>query len=178
MSNNYLTKKSKFLSLVLRHKPEKANITLDKFGYARVDEILKNLSLSQSELDEIVSTDEKKRYSYNSDKTKIRANQGHSINVDLGLKQIIPPEELFHGTAKKSIESIFKKGLLKMGRQYVHLSKDYETALKVGKRHGEPVVLKIDSKQMYNDGIVFFISENGVYLTEYISSKYITKAEN
>ncbi len=169
-----LTKKSKFLSLILRHKPEKGNIKLDKYGYAHVEDILKSLNITLNELDEIVSTDTKGRYSYNSDKTKIRANQGHSINVDLCLKEVIPPKILFHGTAQKSLESIMEKGILKMSRQYVHLSKDYNTALIVGKRHGNPIVLKIDTSKMLLDGFSFYLSENGVYLTEHVPAKYIS----
>lgn len=172
MSNKFV-KKSKFLSLVLRHKPEAIGISLDNNGYAFVKDILKGLDISQYELDYIVANDSKKRYSYNQDKTKIRANQGHSINVDLEFKEKQPPDILYHGTSAKVINKIFKEGIMKMNRQYVHLSFDYDTAVKVGERHGNPVVLEINSKLMYEKGIKFFISENGVWLTEYVSPEYI-----
>lgn len=177
LARNKLNKKSRFLSLILRHKPDLVNITLDKKGYAPVKDILESLSLTALELDEIVETDEKGRYSYNDDKTKIRANQGHSIDVEMDFKEDIPPDVLFHGTATKSLDNIYKRGIMKMGRQYVHLSKDYDTAVKVGKRHGNPIVLKIDTKSMHNDGILFYISENGIWLTEHVPPKYISIAK-
>lgn len=123
-------------------------------------------------LEEIVRTDNKQRYSFNEDKTLIRANQGHSIPVDVGLKEQEPPELLYHGTAAGFLSSIEREGLKPMGRLYVHLSKDAETAVNVGKRHGKPVVLKIHSGGMYRDGQVFYLSENGVWLTKKVEPKY------
>ena len=154
----------KYISLILRHKPETIGITLDEHGWASVKELLDGISRTRSitfeELDEIVRTNDKRRYSFNDDKTKIRANQGHSVNVDVELKELSPPDFLYHGTASKSVASIFKQGLLPGSRLYVHLSPDKETALKVGARHGKPVVFLVDSRRMSADGIPFFKSEN------------------
>ena len=169
---NYI-KASKFLSLVLRHKPEKIGIQLDPHGWAKVSEILMNMNLTMEDLEHIVDTDSKQRYSFNDDKTLIRANQGHSIPIDLELKAIEPPETLYHGTVGKFLDSIRREGLRRQNRQYVHLSKDVETALAVGRRRGSPVVLRIASGRMYKDGFVFFLSENGVWLTDEVPSSYI-----
>ena len=164
---------STFISLILRHKPEVVGIKLDKHGWANVNELIKEINntgknINSQILDEIVRTDNKQRYSYNEDKTLIRANQGHSIPVDVKLKEVRPPEILYHGTATRFIKSILQTGLKPMNRLYVHLSKDINTATKVGSRHGEAVVLKINSEQMHNDGITFYLSENGVWLTKFI----------
>lgn len=169
---NYI-KASKFLSLVLRHKPEKIGIQLDPHGWAKVSEILMNMNLTMEDLEHIVDTDSKQRYSFNDDKTLIRANQGHSIPIDLELKAIEPPETLYHGTVGKFLDSIRREGLRRQNRQYVHLSKDVETALAVGRRRGSPVVLRIASGRMYKDGFAFFLSENGVWLTDEVPSSYI-----
>jgi putative RNA 2'-phosphotransferase len=158
---------------VLRHKPEAIDIALDKNGWAITSEILQGLKISMEELEEIVATDNKGRYSFNKDKSKIRANQGHSKQVDIEFKEYIPAGFLYHGTGKKSYDSILKSGIKKMSRQYVHLSHDINTAITVGKRHGEPVVFKIDAVQMYKDGIKFYISENNVVLTDFVSTKYL-----
>lgn len=169
---NYI-KASKFLSLVLRHKPEKIGIQLDPHGWAKVSEILMNMNLTMEDLEHIVNTDSKQRYSFNDDKTLIRANQGHSIPIDLELKAIEPPETLYHGTVGKFLDSIRREGLRRQNRQYVHLSKDVETALAVGRRRGSPVVLRIASGRMYGDGFAFYLSENGVWLTDEVPSSYI-----
>ena len=124
-------------------------------------------------LEEIVETDNKQRYSFNESKTLIRANQGHSIPVDVELKEQEPPEFLYQGTADRFIKSIMTEGLKPISRLYVHLSKDIETAYKVGKRHGKSVILKVDSGQMYQDGIKFYLSENGVWLTNKVDAKYL-----
>ncbi len=171
-------KLSKFLSLILRHKPETLDIVLDRYGWADVNELLLKLMgagklVKFDDLKRIVDTDDKKRYIFNSDFSKIRANQGHSINIDLGLEAKQPPEILFHGTAVKFLKSIIRTGIKKQNRQFVHLSKDYQTALKVGKRHGKVIVLRINSAQMFDDGQEFFLSENGVWLTGYVSKEYI-----
>lgn len=168
---------SKFISLVLRHHPEAAYIQLDEHGWANVEQLLEGMKrtgrkINMAGLEEIVSTDEKQRYSFNGDKTLIRANQGHSIPVDVGLKEQEPPEYLYHGTAVGFYESIRKQGLRPMSRLYVHLSKDVETAVSVGKRHGKPVVLRIHSGAMYRDGVSFYLSENGVWLTRKVEPKY------
>ncbi len=171
-------KLSKFLSLILRHKPEILDIVLDRYGWADVNELLLKLMgagklVKFDDLKRIVDTDDKKRYIFNSDFSKIRANQGHSINIDLSLEAKQPPEILFHGTAVKFLKSIIRTGIKKQNRQFVHLSKDYQTALKVGKRHGKVIVLRINSAQMFDDGQEFFLSENGVWLTGYVSKEYI-----
>lgn len=172
---------SKFLSLILRHKPEVINITLDKHGWANVNELINNINFKSNYkidmqiLEEIVETDNKMRYSFNEDKTLIRANQGHSIKVDVELKEEVPPEILYHGTAEKYVESIDKEGLVPKSRLYVHLSKDSATATKVGSRHGKPVVYRIDSAKMHMDGFKFYISENGIWLTKEVPVQYLIK---
>lgn len=165
---------SKKLSYILRHNPKEFNIKIDRYGYALVSDILKVLNITIEGLDDVVENNDKKRFSYNEDKTKIRANQGHSIKVDLGLKKIVPPHILYHGTKKSHVDSIMKTGLRSMTRNHVHLSKDIETAYIVAKRRkGEDVILKIKAREMYFDGIDIFLSLNGVYLTEFVDSKYI-----
>lgn len=171
---------SKFLSLVLRHKPQKIGIQLDNEGWADIEELIEKsrregIKLDRDTLSEVVATNDKKRYSFNEDETKIRANQGHSIEVDLGLEPVTPPPVLYHGTAVRFWDSIQKKGLIKGGRQFVHLSEDMETAVKVGIRHGKPLILIIDSKKMSEQGITFFLSKNGVWLTEFVHIQYITR---
>ena len=177
MDKNDLTKKSKFLSLVLRHKPETIGLELDENGWANVDELLQkcvaNNSMTMAILEEIVATNNKKRFAFNDDKTKIRASQGHSIDVDLNLEEKEPPFYLFHGTAEKNIESIKEKGLIKSGRQYVHLSSDYDTAVKVGQRHGNPVVLMVRAKTRTYRGFKFFISDNNVWLKDHVEPEDI-----
>lgn len=173
-----LTKVSKFISLVLRHKPEEAGIGLDKYGWADTELLVDRLAarypgFTFAMLEEIVRTDEKQRYSFTEDRTQIRANQGHSIPVDLGLKPVEPPEYLYHGTAMKYKDAIMKEGLIPKSRQYVHLSADYETAINVGKRHGEPVEFGILSGEMHKAGFVFYLSENGVWLTERVPPEYL-----
>lgn len=172
-----LDKLSKFISLVLRHKPQAAHITLDEHGWADVKELLNGINdtgrkIDMAVLEEIVATDNKQRYSFNQDKTLIRANQGHSVLVDVELKEHKPPEILYHGTAVRFLGNIRNEGLKPMSRLYVHLSKDVETALKVGKRHGEPVVLKVHSGEMHRDGYKFYLSENGVWLTKRVNVEY------
>lgn len=169
---------SKFLALVLRHKPEAAGISLDEHGWADVDELVagisKQRSFSMQMLEEIVATDAKKRYSFNESHTLVRANQGHSIPVDVDLEAIDPPAVLYHGTATKYIDAIRVEGLLAKSRLHVHLSSDSETAIKVGRRHGEPVVLKVDAKAMADHGISFFLSANGVWLTKEVPPEYLS----
>lgn len=176
-------KLSVFISLVLRHNPDAAHITLDEHGWANVEELLTGINgtgrkINMDILEEIVATDNKQRYSFNQDKTLIRANQGHSIPVDVELKEQEPPEYLYHGTAARFLDSIMNEGLKPMSRLYVHLSKEIDTALKVGKRHGEPVILKIYSGSMYRDGYKFYLSENGVWLTKKVDRKYLKKTSD
>ena len=173
-----LDKLSVFISLVLRHKPDAAGITLDEHGWANVEELLDGINnigrkIDMGVLEEIVRTDHKQRYRFNEDKTLIRANQGHSIPVDVELKEEEPPEFLYHGTGDRFIKAIMEEGLKPMSRLYVHLSKDIETAAKVGKRHGKPVILKVHSGQMCREGIRFYLSENGVWLTKKVEVRYL-----
>ena len=174
-----LNETSKYISLILRHKPETIGITLDEHGWANVDELIAGIAKTQSfdmaMLEEIVATDNKQRYSFNEDHTLIRANQGHSIPVDVELKEIVPPEILYHGTGEKYVASIDEQGLIPKSRLYVHLSKDEETAVNVGKRHGKSVVYKVHSKDMHKDGYVFYQSVNGVWLTKSVPVKYLEK---
>lgn len=167
---------SKFLSLLLRHKPETIGLKLDENGWANLDELIKlapefNLEI----IKEIVKTCEKQRYCLDLDNNRIRANQGHSIPVNLNLQEKEPPEFLFHGTATKNLNSIFQYGIKKQNRQHVHLSENKETALKVGKRHGEPIILIIKSSEMFKKGIKFYLSENNVWLTDFVDNIYIEK---
>lgn len=171
-------KLGKFLSLILRHKPETIGITLDKNGWVDVKELIEKIKLSGRYIDmeileRIVRENNKKRYSFDEKKEKIRANQGHSIEVELNLKEMIPPTILYHGTATRFLESIREKGIIKGNRQYVHLSKDIETARNVGQRHGEAVILSIDIEGLKNIGHKFYLSENKVWLCDDIPSKYI-----
>lgn len=177
MQNNI----SKYISLILRHKPETIGITLDEHGWAKVDELIEGINRTQSldreMLEEIVRTDEKQRYSFNEDKTLIRANQGHSISVDVELEEAAPPEILWHGTGMKYVEAIDQEGLIPKSRLYVHLSSDYATAIKVGARHGVPAVYKVAAKQMEQDGYAFKRSVNGVWLTKEVPTKYLKRLE-
>lgn len=163
------TKYSKFLAKVLRHDPSIINIKLDKNGWADVKELLAGFKKSgrqttMEQLIRIVELNNKSRYEFNGDKTKIRARQGHSIDVDVELEEKEPPYILFHGTARRNIQGIIEEGLKPMKRKYVHLSSDYETALNVGSRHGEPLVLEVDAHTMYEYGYKFYLSRNGVWL--------------
>ena len=174
-----LKETSKFIALILRHKPEEIGIALDEHGWANVDELIAGISkrqpFSMADLEEIVAADEKGRYSFNEDKTLIRANQGHSIPVDVELEKVEPPEFLYHGTGEKYVESIEEKGIIPKSRLYVHLSSDYDTAVKVGSRHGKPVVFRVKANKMYRDGFVFFKSVNGVWLTKEVPTQYFNR---
>lgn len=166
-----------FISLVLRHDPAAAGITVDGHGWADVDELIAGIcgtgrKIDRAMLEEIVATDQKQRYSFDAEKKWIRANQGHSIPVDVELKEIKPPEILYHGTAERFLGSIMREGIKPKSRLYVHLSADVATAQTVGKRHGKPVVLKIYSGRMHGDGIKFYRSENGVWLTKKVDVAY------
>ena len=174
-----LNSTSKYISLILRHKPETIGISLDEHGWANVDELINGIAktheINMDILEEIVRTDEKQRYSFNDDKTKIRANQGHSIQVDVELEEKAPPEILWHGTGEKFTSSIDAQGLIPKSRLYVHLSKDKETAVKVGSRHGKPVLYIVKAMEMYRDGYKFYLSKNGVWLTKEVPVKYLEK---
>lgn len=174
-----LTKTSCYISFILRHKPEAIGITLDEHGWAKVDELIEGVSkthpLDFATLEEIVRTDNKQRYSFNEDKTLIRANQGHSVPVDVELEQLTPPTCLYHGTAEKYTASIDAQGLIPKSRLYVHLSADTDTAQKVGQRHGKPVIYRVDSALMAKDGYKFYRSVNGVWLTKSVPAKFLEK---
>ena len=172
-----LTETSRYIALILRHKPETIDIKLDEHGWARVGELIKGVSkthpLTMEMLEKIVEIDDKQRFAFNEDKTLIRANQGHSVSVDVQLKEAVPPKILYHGTAEKYVESIERSGLLPKSRLYVHLSDNSETAIKVGSRHGNPMVYTVDAERMSNDGYVFYRSANGVWLTKAVPIEYL-----
>lgn len=172
-----LIKTGKYLSLILRHKPDVIGISLDEHGWADVSKLIagirKTRNFDMNMLEEIVQTDNKQRFAFNPDHTKIRANQGHSIAVDVELKEQAPPEVLYHGTGTKYVSSILKKGLLPQSRLYVHLSKDVPTAITVGQRHGKPAVFTIWAGEMSRKGYQFFLSENGVWLTKNVPAEYL-----
>lgn len=169
---------SKFLSFVLRHKPDTIKLQLEAEGWVNIAELISksaqhNVVFDMEELKEVVATNDKQRFAFNGDETKIRASQGHSVNVDLNLEAQQPPEELFHGTVSKFLDAIKEGGLKKMSRQHVHLSADRETAQKVGSRRGIAVMLVVKSGEMHRDGFSFFLSENNVWLTDAVETKYI-----
>ena len=177
MTNKEQNNLSKYIALILRHRPDVIGITLDEHGWANVSDLLKGINKTQTitmkMLEKIVEEDSKQRYSFNREKTLIRANQGHSIQVDVELKECVPPDILYHGTGVKYCSSINKQGLISKSRLYVHLSKDIETATNVGSRHGEPFIYKVRAKDMYNDGYKFFLSQNGVWLTKEVPICYL-----
>ena len=179
VTNSDLTKISKYISLILRHKPEVIGIQLDANGWANVEALLAGIGrkypIDFEVLEEIVRTDNKQRYSFNEDKTKIRANQGHSVQVDVELSVTEPPEILYHGTAERFSASIEAKGLLPQNRLYVHLSPDMETAEKVGRRHGKPIIYLVNAGQMRQEGYTFLLSANGVWLTKMVPAQYLKR---
>lgn len=169
----------KFLCKILRHQPEVIGIRLDEHGWADVDELLPGINreypVTMEDLEEIVRTDSKQRYSWNEDHTLLRANQGHSIPVDVELPEAEPPEVLYHGTATRFAASIDRTGLDRRSRLYVHLSDNPQTALEVGKRHGQPMVYKVLARKMRTDGFPFYRSVNGVWLTRSVPAGYLEK---
>ncbi|MGH1437551.1 MAG: RNA 2'-phosphotransferase [Lewinella sp.] len=178
MSPEYLKSLSKFLSLILRHKPEVIGIKLDENGWADVDALIegamdKNKEMDLPILEAIVASDEKQRYTFNEDKSKIRANQGHSVKVDLELEPVKPPKILYHGTTERFVQSIMLKGIEPRSRNHVHLSEDVETATEVGDRRGDTMIFKVFSGAMFRDGYHFYQSANGVWLTDLVPNKYL-----
>lgn len=167
-----LVSRGKQLSFLLRHDKD---YTFDEHGYRTVQDLIDNHGYSIEELDAIVETNDKKRYEYNEDKSLIRARQGHSVNVNVDLKEMTPPDILYHGTTTRFYSTILKEGIKKMNRQYVHLSDNYSTAVSVGSRHGSAIVITIDAKKMKDDGCKFYLSNNGVWLTDYVKPDYILK---
>lgn len=160
-----------YISKLLRHDPE--NLTMNENGWVSVSELLTKVNITKSELDEIVNTNDKKRFSYNEDETYIRARQGHSVHVDVQLKDYQPKGVLYHGTSINAVESIRKTGINKGNRLHVHLSDNIKTAISVGRRKGEYYIFEVDAFRMQADNIKFFVSENGVYLTDFIDPKYL-----
>lgn len=170
---------SKFLSLILRHAPETIGLRLDKEGWARIDDIIRLSKIHHARLDRelihiVVDTNDKKRFVISEDGLNIRASQGHSLqNIDLKMQKITPPELLFHGTASRFLDSIRESGLRPGSRNHVHLSQDHETAIKVGTRHGRPVVLQVHAEAMHKADFAFYQSENGVWLTDTVPTDFI-----
>jgi putative RNA 2'-phosphotransferase len=171
---------SKFLSLVLRHKPETIGLSLDHQGWADTRELItrmneRGMAVTLEDIQQVVRDNDKQRFRLSDDLRRIRANQGHSIPIDLGLQPQSPPDPLYHGTAERNAASIEARGLLKGSRQHVHLSADVNTARKVGQRHGRPIIYQIDTRQMTADGLTFYRSDNGVWLTEYVAPEYLQR---
>lgn len=171
---------SKYLAKHLRHQPERLGLTLGAGGWVGIDELLDacaaaGFAVSRAELEEVVRTSDKQRFSFDEAGTAIRANQGHSVSVDLGLEPVVPPALLYHGTGAGSVETILREGLRRMGRHHVHLSPDAETARRVGARHGRPVVLTVDAAAMHAAGAVFLRSANDVWLTDTVPPRYLRR---
>ena len=180
MEERQLKSYSKFMSLVLRHDPGKIGIELDDAGWADIGKLLRNAGdhkrvrgLTREILQEVVDTNDKKRFELSDDGLRIRARQGHSVPVELGDEEQTPPECLYHGTPTKFVTPIRSAGLLKMARHAVHLSKDYETATNVGSRRGKPVVLKVRALDMHADGFKFYLTGNGVWYTDHVPTDYL-----
>jgi putative RNA 2'-phosphotransferase len=178
MNDDRLVKTSKYLSKHLRHQPERLGLTLAPGGWVPVRDLLNacaahGMPLSRADLEEVVARNNKQRFSFDESGTRIRANQGHSTDVDLQLEPVVPPDVLYHGTAERNVEAIMRAGLLKMARHHVHLSADIPTARQVGARHGKPVVLRVDAGEMHRDGRQFYRSANGVWLVEAAPPRYL-----
>lgn len=178
MDEKRKTKISKFLSLILRHKPETIDLILDENGWADVKELLEKSAqngnvFTREELEAVVETNDKKRFAFDERREKIRASQGHSIEVEIGFEEKTPPETLYHGTAEKNVEAIRQNGLRKMQRHHVHLSAEIETAKAVGARYGKPVIFKIETEKMLAENFKFYISANGVWLTESVPPEFL-----
>lgn len=177
-SKSLLTTVSKFLSLVLRHEPHRIGIALDEAGWTSVDELLRKAAaagcpFSRATLEEVVANSDKQRFAFSEDGLHIRANQGHSIEIDLDLPALEPPDVLFHGTASRFVESILSSGLERRERHHVHLTQHRQTAVSVGQRYGEPVIMRIDAQAMFAEGHEFRCSANGVWLVDAVPTKFI-----
>jgi putative RNA 2'-phosphotransferase len=172
--NKDLKNKSKYLSYLLRHEPESIGLELDESGWASIDQLVALTDLTRPIIDEVVFTNDKQRFAFSSDGEMIRANQGHSVQgVSVGFESITPPDQLYHGTVEKFLNNIRVEGLRKMDRHHVHLSATIETAKNVGSRRGKPIILIVDSASMSADGFEFYLSANGVWLTDNVPEKYI-----
>ncbi|MFB2836742.1 RNA 2'-phosphotransferase [Floridanema evergladense] len=183
MDNSRLVKISKYLSKHLRHTPEEIGITLAEGGWVSVAELMEasqknGFLFTRAELDEVVAKNDKKRFSFDSTGKLIRANQGHSVEVDLLLTPTLPPDVLYHGTGANTVELIWQDGVCKMSRHHVHLTRSISVAKKVGTRHGKPVVFAVDAAAMYKDGHDFYCSENGVWLVDRVPPKYLQLLPN
>lgn len=170
---------SKFLSLVLRHAPERIGIVLDGQGWTSVEDLIAKVNaagqaLDRATLDEIVATSDKQRFTLSPDGSRIRAAQGHSVEVDLDLPPAVPPAVLFHGTARSNVDAILAEGLKPGRRRHVHLSPDVGTARRVGMRHGAPVIFEVGTARMHADGSIFRQADNGVWLTDTVAPAYLT----
>ena len=181
-SERELVNASKFVSLLLRHKPETIGLELDNSGWARIDDIEsltqnQSIKLNRSLIHQIVESCDKQRYSISECGEFVRANQGHSISVDINLEERIPPTFLYHGTASRFMDSILENGLLKRSRQHVHLSEKKSIAISVGSRHGKPVLLEVKAGEMVQEGIKFYQSKNGVWLVENVPPRYLSKID-
>ena len=179
MDDRRLVKASKYLSRHLRHEPARLGLTLEPGGWVQVEDLLRacaahSFDLTREELEEIVERNDKRRFSFDAAATRIRANQGHSVEIDLGLAPADPPATLYHGTASARLEAIMAEGLRRMGRHHVHLSATAETARRVGARHGKPVVLEVAAGRMAAEGFAFYRAENGVWLTDAVPPGFLT----
>lgn len=183
MNDKKLIKTSKYLARHLRHDPDRIGLVLDSAGWCQVADLLaacarNNMPITRGELDAVVAENDKKRFAFSEDGMRIRANQGHSIEVELDLPPVSPPPVLYHGTGAGSVAPILQQGLRKMNRHHVHLSADVETAHRVGARHGKPVVLGVDADAMHRAGHVFYRSENGVYLVDEVPPQFLSVADD
>jgi putative RNA 2'-phosphotransferase len=182
MDNVRLVRISKYLSKHLRHQPERIGLRLEPGGWVAVDDLLRactrnGFRLTRAELDEVVTRNDKQRFAFDASGTRIRAQQGHSVQIDLNLEPTVPPSVLYHGTVERNIPAILRDGLLKMSRHDVHLSPDVATARIVGARRGKPVVLAVDAAAMHGDGFVFRRSGNGVWLVDHVPPRYLKKLD-
>jgi putative RNA 2'-phosphotransferase len=178
MEAKRLTKVSKYLARHLRHAPERIGLELQSGGWVDVETLLAacekhGFRITRNELEQVVAQNDKQRFSFDESSTRIRANQGHSVEVDLQLKAQTPPDVLYHGTATHIAPNVWRDGLKKMRRHHVHLSRDVETATKVGARHGKPFIFEVDAKAMSNAGFQFFCSDNGVWLCDEVPPQYL-----
>jgi putative RNA 2'-phosphotransferase len=178
MNPGQLISTSRFLSLVLRHAPEKIGLRLDDAGWVSVDQLLAALAahrraITREQLEYVVANNDKKRFAFSSDGRSIRASQGHSVEVDLKYAPAVPPDTLYHGTARRFLDAILREGLRPMGRRHVHLSAETETAVRVGQRHGKPVILEVAAARMHGEGLAFYLSDNRVWLTESVSPEFL-----
>lgn len=168
---------SRRLSHALRHAPDRYGLELDLSGWAPVADVLTGLSISRATLDHVVASSDKQRFAFDGSGSRIRANQGHSVPVELGLEPVAPPPVLYHGTVPRFVDAICADGLRPMARHHVHLSADLEAAIAVGSRRGAPVVFAVDAQRLHSDGSTFFVSDNGVWLVDAVPPGYLTEVQ-